>query len=79
MSKDQVFYVIEDPNGETPQDLLDFTQRELQFMEDYFKRTGIHWRHYYGPNGPRAPPVHYMWPANVVGEVHGVTSSNGRW
>lgn len=75
----QVFYVIPDPQDDTPKDLLVATQKEMQFMHDYQARTGIQWRHYYGPNGPRPPPRHYMWPANVVGEVHGVTSSHGSW
>ncbi len=48
-------------------------------MDEYYKRTGILWRHYYGPDGPRPPPSLFMWPASQVGEVHGVTSSYGFW
>ena len=35
-------------------------------MEQYFNKTGLLWRHYYGPAGPRPPPVLHMWPATEV-------------
>ncbi|RYH31595.1 hypothetical protein EON65_02340 [archaeon] len=40
MSDEQVLYVIEDPDTPAPQDLKQDTEREVQFMEDYFNRTG---------------------------------------
>lgn len=48
-------------------------------MADYFNRTGMLWRHYYGPDGPRPPPKLFMWPAAQVGEVHTVLSKHGHW
>jgi hypothetical protein len=44
-----------------------------------FDSVGIRWRHYYGPNGPRAPPKLFMWPANEIGEVHYLESEEGKW
>ena len=48
-------------------------------MREYRDRTGLHWRHYYGPDGPRAPPEFSMWPAKEIGQVHRVTSTEGKW
>lgn len=48
-------------------------------MSDYYNRTGLLWRHYFGPNGPRPPPTLYMWPASEIGEVHNAESNNGLW
>lgn len=45
----------------------------------FFDYVGIKWRHYYGPNGPRAPPKLFMWPANEIGEVHSLESGEGKW
>jgi hypothetical protein len=75
MNPDKVLYVIYDKHKPPPEKLLAATRKEQQFMLEYFNRTGIHWRHYYGPTGPRPPPVLYMWPAKEVGAVqvaHGV-------
>ena len=41
--------------------------------------TGLLWRHFYGPEGPRAPPVLHMWPADKLGDIHKVTSNVGIW
>ena len=41
--------------------------------------AGIAWRHFFGPNGPRPPPVLHMWPTKEVGAVHQVDSLNGFW
>jgi prolyl 4-hydroxylase len=71
--------VVIDPKSPPPKDLLELTRKEQQFNAEYFNRTGILWRHYYGPEGPRPPPVLYMWPAHEVGEVHKVVSNAGRW
>lgn len=75
----QVLYLIEDPDYQTPQEYLDLTNREAQFMAEYYNRTGLHWRHYYGPEGPRGPPVLPMWPGDYVGQKHHVHSNHGFW
>ena len=41
--------------------------------------TGIDWKHYYGVNGPRSPPVLYMHKADNIGQVHHVESKEGFW
>jgi len=79
MRSDQVFYIVEDPRFPAPRDLRERTERELSFQAEYFNRTGIHWRHYYGPAGPRAPPTLFMWPADEIGEVHSLVSNEGKW
>lgn len=73
----QVLYIVPDPDNKTPKDLLERSIREQKFMQDYYNRTGVHWRHFYGPHGPRPPPVLYMWPAKEIGEVHKVVSAEG--
>lgn len=40
---------------------------------------GIAWRHYYGPNGPRPPPVLHMWAADAIGDTHKIISTEGFW
>jgi hypothetical protein len=75
----QVLYVITDPDKPAPTELLERTTKEINFMAEYLNRTGIQWRHYYGPNGPRPPPSLHMWPASHVGQVHSVTSKEGYW
>lgn len=79
MNPNQVLYVVYDKHNPPPPEMLAATRREEQFMAEYFNRTGIHWRHYYGPTGPRPPPVLYMWPAKQVGVVHKVQSPEGYW
>jgi len=79
MRNDQVMYVVEDFNNPAPDALRQSTYNEANFMDAYLNRTGIHWRHYYGPEGPRPPPVLPMWGAEVVGQVHGVRSTEKYW
>ena len=81
MDPNKVLYVIYDKHKPPPADMLAATRKEEQFMAEYLNRTGIHWRHYYGPDGPRPPPVLYMWPtgAGGVGTVHRVQSPEGYW
>jgi len=79
MNPNQVLYVIYDKHKPPPADKLAATRKEEQFMAEYLNRTGIHWRHYYGPEGPRPPPVLYMWPSKQVGTVHKATSPEGYW
>ena len=53
--------------------------QEEAFLNEYANKTGIAWRHYYGPEGPRPPPILFMWPTKEVGDVHSLVSSNGYW
>jgi prolyl 4-hydroxylase len=59
--------------------MLEHLAREETFMAEYQNRTGLQWRHYFGPDGPRAPPVHHMWPAKEIGQKHHVTTDAGYW
>ena len=79
MRKDRSLYVLHDAKNPVSRDVIDVSAREETFMEDYFRKTGILWRHFFGPNGPRAPPVLHMWPAKKVGTVHRVVSQEGLW
>jgi hypothetical protein len=79
MDPNKVRYVIEDPQHPAPAALRLQNDKEEAFMAEYLQRTGLQWRHYYGPAGPRPAPVLHMWPADRVGDVHTVTSNNGQW
>jgi len=79
MNPNQVLYVVYDKKRPPPAEMLAATRKEEQFMAEYYNRTGIHWRHYFGPDGPRPPPELYMWPAKQVGTVHTVQSPEGYW
>ena len=73
MTKGRVLYVIyDDRDHPPPKDLLDRTNAEVEFMQRYLDTHGIRWRHYYGPNGPRPPPILFQWPADEIGLVHEV-------
>jgi hypothetical protein len=76
---DKVIYEIRDDGHDASPSIMAEYERERAFMEDYYNRTGIHWRHYFGPHGPRPPPVLFMWPADKVGQVHTVESPEGFW
>ena len=58
---------------------LDLANREEAFQKEYLERTGIQWRHDFGPSGPRDPPSLFMWPADEVGQVHKTVSNEGYW
>ena len=79
MNKEQVTYAIFHPTKKAKQSLLDHHQAEMEFSEEYFKRMGIKWRHYFGPDGPRSPPVLFQWPASEIGEIHHVETTEGHW
>ena len=66
MNKNRSLYIIIDENKPPPAKDLSLWKQEEAFMEEYYNRTGLLWRHYYGPDGPRGPPSLYMWPANKV-------------
>jgi prolyl 4-hydroxylase len=72
-------YPIYDSEFPGNSDLIARVKAEESFAEEYFNRTGVRWRHYYGSNGPRPPPVLAMWPADAVGIVHSVISNHGFW
>ena len=55
--------MIEDESQPAPKDMLEHIAKEKKFLDSYLSDHGIPWRHYFGPNGPRAPPTLYMWPA----------------
>ena len=40
---------------------------------------GLIWRHFHGPDGPRAKPFLHMWPAPAIGHKHTIKSSHGFW
>lgn len=80
MRADQVLYVVEDLSQPAPHELKERTDREVQFSKEYALTHGnIPWRHYFGPNGPRPPPIHFMWPAKQIGDVHSISSGQGYW
>ena len=79
-------YIVEGPPEDRekirqalPPGVAKLADKEKKFNEQYKKNTGIDWKHYYGPNGPRAPPVLYMHAADYIGQTHTVTSSEGYW
>ncbi len=74
-----LYLVRDDPAHSASPEILDKTKREEKFMEEYYNRTGIHWRHNFGFDGPRPPPVLHMWSAQEIGQVHRRTSMNGHW
>ena len=75
----KVFYTIEDPDVPGNEAVVKEVLREEAFLTEYLNKTGIAWRHYYGDDGPRLPPVLFMWPTKEVGDVHSLVSSNGYW
>ena len=75
----QVLYRLTDEEYPASKDIFDYTDEEEAYMADYLNRTGLHWRSFYGRNGPRPPPTHFMWPADEIGQVHVVNSSHGKW
>ena len=79
ITEDKVFYLVHDHRNPASQQILDKTAQELKYMGDYYERTGIRWRANYGKDGPRPPPVLHMWPAQEVGQTHGIVSRNGYW
>jgi len=79
MKKDQYIYEIEDPNFPPLVPHLEFMYKQKKFNEIYRNKTGLLWRSFYGDKGPRPPPSLYMWPAEQVGQVHRVNSSESFW
>lgn len=48
-------------------------------LQNVYYFLGLLWRHYFGPKGPRPPPILHMWSASEVGQIHDVTSDQGFW
>ena len=83
LNEDQVLYVIRpttpEETSEVPAVLLEIDKKQQEFAKEYFNRTGILWRHYFDINGPRKPPILHMWPAEHIGQIHNVVSTEGYW
>jgi prolyl 4-hydroxylase len=81
VARDQVLYVVTDPDHPAPKEMLDHLEKEEAFMADYLRRSGgVQWRHYFGPDGrPRGPPSLPMWPAQEIGQIHRVRTTEGYW
>ena len=82
MMASQVTYVIyneQDDPSRLPPHLLEHNRREAEFQRSYRRATGLEYKHFFGPAGPRAPPRLFMFPAEFVGQVHRVTSPERHW
>jgi hypothetical protein len=80
ITPEKTLYPIEDQLYPASQEIIDQTIAEVKFNEEYLKKNnGIQWRHYYGPQGPRPPPVLYMLPAEQIGQQHTVTTNFNHW
>lgn len=75
----QVYYHIFDEEAPGDADEIALTRAEVDFSEQYHRNTGRKWRQYFGRNGARPPPVLHMWPADTVGQQHGVFTTHGYW
>lgn len=53
--------------------------RETDFETAYRARTGDTWWHYIDGDGPRPEVKFAMWPADFIGQVHTIESSEGIW
>jgi len=78
-------YLVEDDPEQTEMNLqehLDERERSqydkwkktLLYNEQYKEFTGRSYLANFGDNGPRAPPLHYMWRADYFGQEHWVTT-----
>ena len=79
MDKNRVLYVVRDTDNPAPEELEKMVLQQDAYDKEYFNRTGMHWRHHYGVDGPRPPPTLHMWPAETIGQIHTVTSKQGFW
>jgi hypothetical protein len=78
----KVIHVIRDEEFPLAKDhpvTLQTLSEEAYDLEYMAKHNGLRWRHFFGKDGPRPPPVLNMWPADAIGHVHEVNSSNGYW
>ena len=72
-------YPVTNPKYPIPAHLRKLNEDEAKFMDEYYNRTGVHWRHYFGADGPRGPPALNMWRTEHLGETIKVTSNHGHW
>ena len=79
ITTDQGIFYITEKEHPPHHLLLEMSQKEIEHNAKYKARVGFPWRHHFGPEGPRPPPVLYMWPAKQIGDVHQVLSTQGYW
>mmetsp|Transcript_6542 Transcript_6542/g.6766 ORF Transcript_6542/g.6766 Transcript_6542/m.6766 type:complete len:508 (-) Transcript_6542:187-1710(-) len=79
IDKDKPLYLLEDKAFPASQAVQDHTTAEIAFIAEHKNRTGVYWRSYFGPDGPRAPPKLYMWSAEEIGHKRNITSKHGVW
>lgn len=83
LQRTQVLYVVRPVKPEdwalVPPQLIDIDKKQSLFADEYFNRTGILWRHFFGKDGPRPPPVLHMWPATNLQQVHPIVSDQNYW
>jgi hypothetical protein len=80
ITPDRSLYPIEDEKFPATQATIDQTRAEVRFNEEYLQNShGVQWRHYYGPHGPRPPPMLYMLPAQAIGQQHTITTPFNHW
>ena len=76
VTADEALLVYEEtdfqPQKLSPSLLLKYQMQKVNwaFAKDYLATTGRTWLSYF----PRPPPLHSMWAADYIGQVHGVTS-----
>ena len=79
----QILYLIEASSAQDKRKvdpkMVDITEKQMAFMENYFRKNKIPWRHYFGEDGPRGPPELYMWHANYLNQIHEVVSEHSHW
>ena len=75
----QPSYLLFDEEFPATEESLQLIEQELAFAAEYSISSGLPWRGYYGPEGPRPPPALFMWPADEVGQVHKILSPHGKW
>lgn len=76
VTADEALLVYEEDNFQpqklSPSLLLKYQMQKVNwaFAKDYLATTGRAWLSYF----PRPPPLHPMWAADFIGQIHGVTS-----
>lgn len=79
IQRGQPLYYMEDSECVPDPRIMDIAAKEQQYMEEYYRKSGDQWRHFYGEYGPRPEPKLHMWPSEFVGQTHTVSSSEGQW
>lgn len=75
VKKSKHLYLIgfEKPSSKKEKKLYEETRAEVNFMNEYFNKTGIPWLSYY----PRDAPILFMHPANFLGEKQSIHTHVG--